>query len=217
MKLRKEVCLLFLGTCLLSACGGGGISSSPKVFFSPNSLSFSDEAIGNSTSSQPVTLTNSGTGTLNIAGIVASTSFAETDSCGPTLAPGANCLINVTFTPSGTAGVAGTLSITDNAPASPQQVALSGAVAPGTLSGFCWGVVSSGIRGDGCSSGASPEACVVGQAATTPTLTGCNGLSDILVDTSTSCTFQYRNGRAGGYCVVMDGGAAASGRAGIEP
>ena len=45
----------------------------------------------------------------------------------PGLASGASCTINVTFTPSTTGSVTGTLSITDNAAGSPQAVSLSGA------------------------------------------------------------------------------------------
>jgi hypothetical protein len=46
-----------------------------------------------------VTLTNSGTVTLNIMGIAASANYAaDSTACGATLAAGANCVISVTFT-----------------------------------------------------------------------------------------------------------------------
>src|SRR5438477_6315352 len=49
-----------------------------------------------------------------------------------TLAAGANCSINVTFTPTASSIRTGTLLVTDNASGSPQTVALSGnGTAPG--------------------------------------------------------------------------------------
>jgi len=101
--------------------------TSPGVSFSTNTLTFGNQVVG--TTSQPlvVTLTNSGTGTLTISGIAASANFAETNNCGSTLAAAANCNINVTFTPTASGSLSGTLSFTDNASGSPQTVSLSGA------------------------------------------------------------------------------------------
>src|SRR5437868_3179790 len=80
-----------------------------------------------------VTLTNTGTAALTINSFAASGDFAATStgaSACPTspatLAAGANCTINVTFTPTASGARAGTLSLADNAGGSPQTVALSG-------------------------------------------------------------------------------------------
>jgi len=71
--------------------------------------------------SLPVILTDSGTGILDIASIAASANFGQTNTCGPTLAPRANCTISVTFTPNTAGKLNGTLSLTDNASDSPQK------------------------------------------------------------------------------------------------
>ena len=200
MKLRKEVCLLILGTYVLSGCGGGSmIPPSPNVSFSTTSLNFSDQAIDNTTNPQSVTLTNSGTATVSITNIVASASFAQTNTCGQPLVPGASCVINVTFTPSTTGSVGGMLSVTDNAPGSPQQVALSGAVAPGTLTGVCWGTE---VVQSHCSAhGAPVSTCQVGEQAMTPKFDdGC--AEGALVDISRQCSFNYGGGTVHGYCMV---------------
>src|SRR5256884_4260307 len=63
--------------------------------------------------------------------------FAETDNCGGSVAAGASCTINVTFTPGAAGSRTAAISITDNAPASPQTISLSGTgLAPSPTVGF---------------------------------------------------------------------------------
>jgi hypothetical protein len=98
----------------------------------PSSLSFSNQLIGTASSSQTVALTNNLSTALSITSIALSgtngSDFEETNNCVGTIAAGAICSINVTFSPTAAGTRTGTLSITDNAtsPPSPQTVALSG-------------------------------------------------------------------------------------------
>jgi hypothetical protein len=102
-------------------------ASGPIVSLAPTSLTFSKTAVGVTSKPKTVTLTNIGALTLNIAGIAPSGDFAvQSTTCGGTLAPNAKCKVNVTFTPAQAGSRTGTLSFTDNAPNSPQTVALSG-------------------------------------------------------------------------------------------
>jgi hypothetical protein len=88
------------------------------------------------TGKKKVTLTNSGTATLNLTTIAISGDFAlvpvtktkKVTPCtnGSTVAPGATCVIKVSFTPTQTGVRTGDVTFTDNAPNSPQQVPLSG-------------------------------------------------------------------------------------------
>src|SRR5438477_124749 len=80
-----------------------------------------------------VTFTNTGTAALTVNSFAASGDFAATstgaNACPTspaTLAAGANCSINVTFTPTASDARTGTLSVADNAGSSPQTVPLSG-------------------------------------------------------------------------------------------
>ena len=73
-----------------------------------------------------MTLSNYGTMTLDITSVVARGDFSETNNCGSSLPPGGNCTIDVTFTPRRRGPRTGTVSITDNAPGSPQTVSLKG-------------------------------------------------------------------------------------------
>jgi chitodextrinase len=115
---------------------GGG--AQPLVTLSTTSLTFSNQTVGTTSSPQPVTLTNTGTAPLAISSITISSSagvyFTQTNDCGTSVAPNANCTINVTFSPGASGPQNATLSIADNAPGSPQTVSLSGT-----------GVVSSGL------------------------------------------------------------------------
>jgi hypothetical protein len=104
---------------------GGG----PVVTLVPTSLTFANTVVGATTAAKIVTLTNSGTATLNIASIVTSGDFALTTGalpCGSTLAVGKSCKIRVTFTPTQIGARTGNITLTDNAANSPQTVPLSG-------------------------------------------------------------------------------------------
>jgi hypothetical protein len=112
---------------------GGG----PIVTLTPTSLTWGNVVVGTTGVKKTVTLANTGTATLNISNIAASGDFAlvtSTKPCGSTLAVGANCKISATFTPTQLGARAGNITITDNAPNSPQTVPLTGkGVAPATL------------------------------------------------------------------------------------
>src|SRR5437867_10999368 len=79
---------------------------------------------------QTLTHSNPHTTALSIASIAFTGSnpadFGQTNNCGSSLAAGATCTINVTFTPTGINARSATLAITDNAGNSPQTVSLTG-------------------------------------------------------------------------------------------
>jgi hypothetical protein len=95
------------------------------VSLAPTSLIFAEQGVGSSSAAQPVTLSNTGNQILTLV-LTVSANFTETDNCGTALAAGANCTINVSFAPTTSGTLTGTLSIADNATDSPQTVSLSG-------------------------------------------------------------------------------------------
>jgi hypothetical protein len=114
--------------------GCGGVTLLPA-----SGLAFGSVAQGNTSAPQTATLTNGQNITLNINSIGFTGSngsdFAETDTCGSSLAAGTNCSINVTFTPAALGVRSAVLSVTDDAGNSPQSTGVSGTgVAPVTLS-----------------------------------------------------------------------------------
>jgi hypothetical protein len=118
---------------LLTACGGGGGSTpppgSPVANLSASTVTFAGQTTGTTSSPVKLTLSNTGTAALNIAGISIANAngiFAQTNTCGASLGAGANCAINLTFSPTQAGSRAVALNVTDNAAGSPQSVTIKG-------------------------------------------------------------------------------------------
>jgi len=113
-----------------SSPSGSGTATSPAVSLSPTSLNFASQAVSTTSADQAVTLSNTGSGGLSITSLAITgtnaSDFAQTNTCGSTVAASGACRITVSFTPSGTGSRSASISITDNASGSPQRVALSG-------------------------------------------------------------------------------------------
>ena len=97
---------------------------------STGNLSFGNQNKGTTSNPKTVMLSNAGTTPLVVSNISISGDFAfaagTTCGNGQTLAPGASCAMNVTFTPSSKGQRSGFIKIVDNALNSPQFVSLSG-------------------------------------------------------------------------------------------
>jgi uncharacterized delta-60 repeat protein len=96
------------------------------------SIDFGGESMGTSSPPQSITVTNTSGTTVSISGIAASSQFAQSSDCS-SLAPGGSCTISVTFDPAPAAGalnstvaVSGTVTVSSNAPGSPNGASLAG-------------------------------------------------------------------------------------------
>jgi len=102
----------------------------PIASFSSYNLNFGKETVGNTSAPKTVTLTNTGATPLYLSTLTVNGNFAPapgtTCANGETLVPKANCVIDVTFTPTATGAQQGSVVITDNARNSPQIILLSG-------------------------------------------------------------------------------------------
>ena len=116
-----------LGTVLLQG-------SFPLLSPTPGSLTFPQQTIKTTSLAQTVTLTNSGNAGLTISkiGLIGTNEadYAETNNCGATLAVNATCQVSITFTPTAQGTRSAMLSISDNAPGTPQSIGLTGATPP---------------------------------------------------------------------------------------
>jgi hypothetical protein len=100
------------------------------VVLSPTRLGFGKETVGIASTPKVAILTNPGNIALAITSLqitgANSSDFAEKNDCGASVPPKGECKINVTFTPTATGTRNAAVSITDNAPGSPQSVPLTG-------------------------------------------------------------------------------------------
>jgi hypothetical protein len=93
-------------------------------------LSFANQVVGGAGSSQSLTLSNPGSATLNVTGVLLSGpnagDFSLRNQCGATLEAGKSCGILVSFTPAAPGTRTASLSVASNAGTTPQTVVLSG-------------------------------------------------------------------------------------------
>ena len=101
----------------------------PSASLSESTLTFANQAVGSTSGSQTVKLHNTGAAALTITSIAASGDFAQQNTCGATLAVGANCTISITFTPTSAGSLSGALTILDD------NHGLAGSVQSVTLGG----------------------------------------------------------------------------------
>lgn len=106
-------------------CAGSAWAQDASLL--PASLTFSNQTVGTTSGVQNLTLTNTDeANVLAITSILASGDFTETNSCGSSVAAGGSCTISVKFAPTAAGTIEGSVSISDNAPFSPQVVGLMG-------------------------------------------------------------------------------------------
>ena len=105
----------------------------PNASLSPTSLAFAAQNTGTTSSPQSVTLSNTGSAALLIAGITLeganASDFAFSNSCGTAIAAGGTCSLPITFTPTSSGIRSANLTVTDssgNVAGSIQSVALIG-------------------------------------------------------------------------------------------
>lgn len=123
------------------AVGLSGVATqpAPAVALNPATVSFNDQSVGTMSATSNVQLTNTGTASLNVTSItltgtdssqfalVAPTSGSPACSLGgSTISAGSSCFVGVQFKPTATGQRSAGISVADNAPATPQNTALSG-------------------------------------------------------------------------------------------
>jgi hypothetical protein len=96
--------------------------------FSLGGLTFPNQVIGNASSAQPVTLTNSGATCFQFSSIGVTGDFSQANNCSGGVRGGSSCVFNVTFTPTAIGARLGTLTVTgsDGVTTKTPNVSLSG-------------------------------------------------------------------------------------------
>ena len=127
--LSRAVCFV-----LLLAVGGPSVllqaapqAAAARLAIEPSKLDFGTLPLDGNSLTKTVTLENRSGSAVAISDILTSgIDFAETNTCGTTLAAGANCKIDVTFKPATSGPRLGTLNVYDSAPGSPHMIAIAG-------------------------------------------------------------------------------------------
>jgi hypothetical protein len=103
-----------------------GTGAMPGAKLSATSLSFGGWAVGVTSPSKSVNLTNTGKATLKITSVSASGDFKQSNDCGSSLGAGKACTISVTFRPGALGSRTGKLTVKDDASTGTQTASLSG-------------------------------------------------------------------------------------------
>jgi uncharacterized protein (TIGR03437 family) len=103
----------------ISSSNTAGAAVSPAV------LTFAAQSLNTASAAQTVMLFSAGGSPLNLT-VATTGDFAQTNNCGTSVAAGAACTINVTFTPTALGSRTGNLNLTDNASSGTQSVPLTG-------------------------------------------------------------------------------------------
>lgn len=115
---------LQLSGVMLQPPGEGGLSVNPAITVTPASLVFGAVGVGSTTTTQAVTISNSGGSTVAIA-LTVSSGFTQTNNCGGSVAANGSCVVQVQFSPTALGVAYGQLTVTPSA-SSPVAVALRG-------------------------------------------------------------------------------------------
>jgi len=134
----------YTGTVTIPVTSSGG-GTTPSVTFNvsgagtyvqliPANVNFGDQPENTTSLAKTIKLTNKGSVTVNITGRSFTGAdigdFAETDTCGTSVASGKSCVFNVTFTPLATGIRTAQLAVSDDGGGSPQTVNLTGTGTP---------------------------------------------------------------------------------------
>jgi uncharacterized protein (TIGR03382 family) len=184
------------------ALSGTVSAPAPAISASPSAVAFGSQTIGAAAATQAVTLTNTGNVALALNGIGVSGASSVTiasQTCGTSLAVGANCTVTLSFAPTTAGAAAATLAVTSNA--APLQVTIAGT---GTTAPVAQPALSE----------AGPVAFAdtqVGKSATVHTITLSNSgtaamkVSSLVLDGAQASDFVL-----GGTCAVNASVAAAA-------
>lgn len=181
---------------------GTGVTAATSVTVAPVSLTFPNTQVSAVSKPQVVTITNTGTSTLDISTITVSGDFTQTNTCGATynvLNVGQSCSVSVVFAPTASGSRTGTLTINDNATGSPQGVSLSG----------------TGLALFSLASSAATVSTIIGSSSTNfnvsaSAVSGFTGNISLSCPTTLSCTFSPTTIFAGQSSTLTLSGLTAS-------
>ena len=181
----------------------------------PTTLAFGNQSTGTTSAAKTVTVTNYQSAPLAISGVGISAGFAQTNNCASVPASSA-CSFSVSFAPTATGTVAGSLTFAPSAGASPQTISLSGTgtvpytVTPTTLA---FGNVGIGATSSKTVTVTNYQNAPLGisSVAVSPGFTQVNNCSSVPANSSCSFSVSFApsaTGAATGSLTFMPGSGA---------
>jgi hypothetical protein len=200
----------------VSLIGTGSTAATSAATLSPTNLVFSGQQVGTTSATHVVTLTNSGTATLNIGAVQITGDFAQVNNCPAALAAGSSCVVNITFTPTSSGTRNGTLTVTDNAAGGSQTAGVTGSGTDFSLSGSpsansvalgskaTYSLTISPVGGSftsaitlGCSGLPAETSCSLSPNSVTPGANTVTSTLSITTTASVATAFPFRSSRSG--------------------
>ena len=128
MKIQKVGPAVALGVAIVSLLTQVHSQTTPAgLQISAATIDFGETAIDSESPPRALTLTNAMKSNVTMEQIITSgIDFSQKNDCGPTLAPGAQCTIQLFFKPAIPGPRIGNLDVTGSDPASPHFIALNG-------------------------------------------------------------------------------------------
>jgi hypothetical protein len=169
------LCIFVLALLPLAGCGSGpGVPTESAGLLITGSISFPSTAVNTAAAAQTISLSNPGSAALSISGITITGTnagdFAETNTCGTTLAAGDNCSISIVFTPAAVGNFTASLSVADNATDTPDTATLqltgTGVPAPAPLAVLIPSSLS--LPNTAATTSASPQTITLSNSGTAP-------------------------------------------------
>ena len=103
---------------------GEGIA--PEIRLSATTIHFDPQLVGTQSDPKDITLTNSGTASLQLSAIGISGNFIQTNDCPSTIPVDGQCTIRVAFSPASTGDQSGELAVANSLPAETRLTSLTG-------------------------------------------------------------------------------------------
>jgi hypothetical protein len=172
----------------LTVAYSGGVGSPDRIGLSgtglvplaasPTSLAFGTVTVGTTSPAKTLTLKNDNPSTTLSINVAHSNDYATSGTCGASLAGGASCTVNVTFTPHQSGVIDGAVSVTDGVAQSPLVVALSGSGSGGAASPLSFSPTSASFTNVVVGTTASKSVTVKNVSASSVKITSALGSGD---------------------------------------
>jgi len=208
------------GAKTVALTGTGTAVATPGVLSMPAPFAFAAQTVGAAGPPHVFSLSNTGGTAVNVSSVASSNAaeFAISGStCAGSVAAGASCSFNVTFTPSAAGARSASVTVTSTGTGSPQAIAVSGTgnsvATPGVLSvpaSFAFGTQTVGVAG-------APQAFTLtntgGTGVTIGAITSSNAPEFAI--SSSSCSGVVAAGASCSFSVTFTASAAGARSASI--